>query len=128
MKATDLRIGNLLCASDGIIVKVVEIQEDGYKTQPIIPIQNYPIFQGDVIKPRLPIPLTEDWLLRFSEVQVYELSFDLFPIKFGFIVKNLNGEGYYFYTNGTNAVLLLYVHQLQNFYHALTGEELTIKE
>ena len=68
-----------------------------------------------------PIQLTEEWL-----------------VKFGFIKRT--PTGYYFdmgrmsinlpdfeYKNIRIDVKLKYVHQLQNLYFALTGEELTIK-
>lgn len=66
-----------------------------------------------------PIPLTEEWLLKFGfkiERQ-YECDFasiGVFTISFG---ENF----FYEYTN------LKYVHQLQNLYFALTNEELTLK-
>jgi hypothetical protein len=84
-----------------------------------------------------PIPLTEEWLH-----------------KFGVTWNNINGREYYFNTTGLYCLHLepptkgeddgwtpmtpdgdgsigkeiFFVHQLQNLFFALTGEELTIKE
>lgn len=65
----------------------------------------------------LPIPLTEDWLIRFGFIQISALEF---RNKKRLIMKR--GENYYDY--GTD-VHIEYVHQLQNFYYALTQTELT---
>ena len=66
-----------------------------------------------------PIPLTEDWLIRFGFIQISALEF---RNKKRLIMKR--GNDYYDY--GTD-VHIEYVHQLQNFYYALTQTELTTK-
>lgn len=75
-----------------------------------------------------PIPLTEEWLVRFGFEKpahswicgVFHLSeWDDFPLNWC-VAMNKN-----------NAIIFLklkYVHQLQNLYFALTNQELTIKE
>ena len=79
-----------------------------------------------------PIPLTEEWLLKFGFskflnqytliTSVHKKDFKNIP----FIVLYLDNKFEYddlrFRTN------LKYVHQLQNLYFALTGEELTTQE
>jgi hypothetical protein len=76
-----------------------------------------------------PIPLTEKWLLKFLEVK-----------KFGFTIylplTNLKAEIHFeMYKNDIVSIIksdfaelildpIKYVHQLQNLYFALTGEEL----
>jgi hypothetical protein len=75
------------------------------------------------------IPLTEEWLKKFSlkfhigtmrwvkgtlDGPSYEYDIELYEQKSG-ILKYRKAE-------------LKFVHQLQNLYFALTGEELTIKE
>ena len=114
-------------------------------------IGNYAILKGKEIKfttfyglcnleakPELyePIPLSEEWLLKFGFVQcihdktLYKyLNFIYFKLE-----KEFNNSKDYDYISanlrGTNAVdfmcRLYFVHQLQNLYFALTGEELTI--
>ena len=68
-----------------------------------------------------PIPLTEEWLIKFDITKN-----NGYPYKFlnGFIkIRN----GVYFYKYYDLDIELEFVHQLQNLYFTLTGEELTIK-
>ena len=60
-----------------------------------------------------PIPLTEEWLVKLKMEHNESLT---------------KGNGTYWFTLITPHTPITYVHQLQNLYHALTGEELTIKE
>ena len=81
-----------------------------------------------------PIPLTEEWLIKFgfnldegvgvwfgpkyAEPAYYFTlwaSYGKHPVRF---TRN----------NPSDTIDILYVHQLQNLYFALTGEELTIEE
>ena len=75
-----------------------------------------------------PIPLTEEWLVKFGfdyvkEVMGYADSLHL--------ICN-HKEGFCFIPFCTNDkdchIILKHVHQLQNLYFALTGEELKIKQ
>ncbi len=99
MKATDLRIGNLVYYA-GIVCKVSGYHNDDYLhtngvTAPVASFQ--------------PIELTEEWLLKMGFTKSKD-SFNAFYLELFDDVLNIK-----------------YVHQLQNLYHALTGEELTIK-
>ena len=108
IKANELRIGNYVKA-------VIDIT-DGFKTGDLVEITCICDDANDFE----PIPLTEEWLLKFG-----------FEKTGSFYSKN-NLE---FYVNGNSDVrfhmddyrhiVLNYVHQLQNLYFALTGEELT---
>jgi hypothetical protein len=74
-----------------------------------------------------PIPLTEEWLLKFG-FDIYEDPFHYFiDIGNGEIPEYFNVWYYdnYYDANECNAKLY-YVHQLQNLYFALTGNELNI--
>ena len=76
-----------------------------------------------------PIPLTEDWLIKFGfrkkeRKMDKSHNFDL-NISKHYVVRVSGGEIYLPYIGWTGK---MYVHQLQNLYFALTGEELTIKE
>ena len=80
-----------------------------------------------------PIPLTEEWLLKFGFNRHHDdYSNDVIFIKN--VHNNTEFEwGVYPNELGSgiqiqNRKLLKYVHQLQNLYHALTGEELIIKD
>lgn len=82
----------------------------------------------DYIYEHKPIPLTEEWLTRFGFDETGYMN-----IKSGGIIQvTMNFIGSVMYSiNGSHWVDISdcrYVHQLQNLYHALTGEELTIKE
>jgi hypothetical protein len=107
MEANELRIGNYVYtgnlvvksySADGLYNLTRNIEDDNSKITPI--------------------PLTEEWLLNFG------LSKNNgYPYKFlnGFIkIRN----GFYFYKYYHLDIELKYVHQLQNLYFALTGEEL----
>ena len=77
-----------------------------------------------------PIPLTEEWLLKFGfekesnksystgEEIVYSV-YRLDELTYNSIQKN-------WWFNGVLSNQPIYVHQLQNLYHALTNEELTL--
>ena len=72
-----------------------------------------------------PIPLTEEWLGldKFGLSNKYYFAGDL--------ILSQDEEGFYLSKEeelGFCLPYIKYVHQLQNLYHALTGEELTIKE
>ena len=74
-----------------------------------------------------PIPLTEEWLLKFGfekEKENYSWYF-----KGKVIINVFNDVAYKLNTGGcTRYEPFKHVHQLQNLYFALTGEELTIKK
>ena len=79
-----------------------------------------------------PIPLTEEWLLKFDlrikdrsiyckETSYYESEL-IVDIKEGNVFDDMNAL-----CNKINLSPIKYVHQLQNLIYALTGKELTIK-
>lgn len=150
MRVEELRIGNLLDRTD-YICKVIKIAKEGVILEPL----NYTneLFVKQDIKP---IPLTEEWLLKFgffkdeykkwngngydyqpkdvyTEEQYYTLDyFDDKNIQYKFSkwhCKEYEPEiqdAFIFY--GYCLIKCDYVHQLQNLYFALTNEELKIKE
>ena len=123
MTANELRIGNII---KGIGVNIEWVVEG---------------FEGDCIYSDdgwrylsyfEPIPLTEDWLLRFGFLRDTKYDFELKvngvlfygmcdnsqPINTGICILNLPESN----------INIKHVHQLQNLYFALTGEELTLKQ
>jgi hypothetical protein len=118
MKAQELRIGNLLKDIDGNIVEVITVYENGnYVVHSSI--HQFAIIEkdDDLI---IPIPITEEWLLRFGFVSN--------PYQDRYENKSIHVQ-----CNKTRGVTELwienmphikYVHQIQNLYFALTGEEL----
>jgi len=77
------------------------------------------------------IPLTEDWLVKFGSEQNFIRGSILFSL--GLLCLNRSdsydwgcsldeGKDHSYFRE------IKYVHQLQNLYHAITGEELTFKK
>lgn len=109
MKASELRIGNLV--NYGNAVKQLDAEL-------FLQLLKY-------TTPFEPITLTEEWLLKFGfERKPWGL------IKGGLLfrdnIKNPCSELTLEVGNGFR-VTVQYLHQLQNLYFALTGEELTFK-
>lgn len=76
-----------------------------------------------------PIPLTEEWLLKFGCYTSNwddNTSFRLSVNEHYVLTINLEFETYEI--GDLDILPIKYVHQLQNLYFALTGEELTIKQ
>lgn len=130
MKANELRIGNLVFEEKGYpaMARIVGIKENN-----IIEIYSFMANNGADFNYECecsscePIPLTEEWLLRFGfkkKEHTYELGwFIVFFSEFSeyglWLEDNEGGV--------LNDKAMKYVHQLQNLYFALTGEELKIK-
>lgn len=123
MKASELRIGNLVYNPTGKEVRAIDCLD----------IRD--LFEGRLINPFEPIQLTYDWLLRFG-FKSHEgwmmldafspghpsQRFDLYWSKDdGFMTKSRYQPDVIdnFYMRHIKAV-----HSLQNLYFALTGEEL----
>jgi hypothetical protein len=125
IKANDLRIGNL-------VNRYFEKKYDFGSSMEWQPI----VFNLDDFKllkcfKHKPILLTEEWLLKFGFVTSERLwdSFsrsNYYLSKKGELCFNLHESKNIFYMYEYRHIE--YVHQLQNLYFALTGEELTIKE
>jgi hypothetical protein len=116
MEARELRISNLVY-SNGEVVQIVQI-ERRYK-------EVYRINDVDNNQALKPIPLTEEWLLKFGfKWKNHSLNNDKIRI------YSFKGNGDYsaHFTMGSNLIdiELKYVHQLQNLVYALTGKELEL--
>jgi hypothetical protein len=107
MKANELRIGNIV---------FLKSKNKEYEIT-----LGYEIDEGCESEDFEPILLTEEWLERFGFEEVDKKLFihQLLPLS---IKKSI---GFYM-TNVTNEINS--VHQLQNLYFALTGEELKLNE
>lgn len=123
MKASELRIGNFVF---GV--------EQGYKETalPIACLHNDDTVRlqvgNDTVgcyrsKAINPIPLTEEWLLMFGFKKVGEAFY--IGLEYEYFLNGIFND----YTAGcTISLNIKYVHQLQNLYFALTGEEITTTE
>jgi hypothetical protein len=118
MKANELRIGNHIYVYPNMKLQtVIDVLCDGVNT-----------FDSECVSYDhiLGIPLTEEWLLRFRFEKNNNNQFILMKGSVDILFnKDLNSwtcDGINFSINMTE-----HVHQLQNLYFALTGEELTFK-
>jgi hypothetical protein len=111
MKANELRIGNWVEHNQPKRGYYTTVQES--------------TFSVNVEKLFKPIPLTEEWLLKFGFEKTTKWN-NVQHTKGILQIRNL----YILFVNGRNQswINLKHVHQLQNLYFALTGEELTINE
>lgn len=106
MESREVRIGNLF--------------DNNGNVNTVTPGVIEALFESDKRSWIQPIPLTEEWLLKFG-FEIYE--FDHKENQYRFKERLLVIRKGVFCDYGTN-VELKYVHQLQNLYFALTGEEL----
>lgn len=124
MKASELRIGNWVNTIEGH-KQIIELRHS----------ENYPkgishhvtdnvrvsgLFLGP-IGGVLPIPLTADWLLKFGFINGEK---DNFSFTKNMDLRIIGLENDY---NGIWVRKIKHVHQLQNLYFAITGEELELK-
>jgi hypothetical protein len=129
MKNTELRLGNHLQpverqkAAYGCHLGIVTSIQEGH----FIVCNHYP---GHWFEP---IPLTEEWLVKFGfDVNDDELTHNIKKANIeGFRINTYSDEdvkywwlGYYHNKKNNH---IKHVHQLQNLYFVLTGEELLLK-
>ena len=129
MKANELRIGNWVYQDyvkenvtvSGLYESSDECWYNIHNGESRGPIQSFK-----------PIPLTEEWLIKFGfeddngEIELQLGNYTGAYLWFNNVSKQLrlvSGDGKFLSHDK-----LKYVHQLQNLYFALTGEELTIKQ
>ena len=126
MEAKDLRIGNLVNSHGGGDINFCEKGQPRHLSvitslgDSIISwrsIDEPPNYTHSSIEP---IPLTEEWLLKFGFVKDKLTNFDYYKDDFEIHLPN------YFKYKDSILNKIKHVHQLQNLYHALTGKELKI--
>lgn len=128
MKANKLRIGNLVLneyLDEKYVVRIspfkVHLSDSGDDDESVKQCKYNEIE---------PIQLTEDWLLKFGFKKKINKRFgnaEMFQICNKYIIAKPWGENLKLFNNTLSRGFLLdviYVHQLQNLYFALTGEEL----
>jgi hypothetical protein len=127
MKANELRIGNWIMAFPITFPQqVIDVMCDSVNTE-----NGQGMHYGDVD----PIPLTEEWLLKFGfEKPKEEHRYNTWekyiaPNRTFNILPPYEKKKYYGYSanHRIGELEIKYVHQMQNLYFALTGEELRIK-
>ena len=131
MKANELRIGNYTQwanEQDEIVVSVDGIEIDPEDKEYLVSYTDLPTELENIIQLEFfePIPLTKEWLEKFGfeETKRGWLSAPTGEDYKRWLVC-FNDGGFSYIPELTS---FKYVHQLQNLYYALTGEELTIKD
>lgn len=113
MKATELRIGNWV------------YQGNTYGNQRVSSYELYGFSGGSnssYYSEWKPIPLTKEWLERFG----FKVG-NLYADKGWFWLERYRTLRAYVFVIEDKLIKVKYVHQLQNLYFALTGEELETK-
>ena len=125
MKANELRLGNYIIF-DG---KITEVQK----------VDIGLILDGYHKEYYKPIPLTEEWLIKsgfkfYDGSELYGYLYYDKRITENLVLTISEKNGIYTWCFGDEDLItedwleIKHVHQLQNMWFALTGEELTIKE
>lgn len=129
MKTSEMRLGNLV-QYGGATAKVCQIEKSFFYCES----DGSDFFTRDEEPGAKPIPLTEKWLLKFGfekkQIELSHLSPLNLPVTFNLHNSPFSySQGKLILKTGTGdfCVNIEYVHQLQNLYFALLGEELTIK-
>ena len=130
MQENELRIGNLVLDEDGEVLPVVNIMTESIFGS--IVSHNRTLF-SDVSSIK-GIPLTGEWMIKFG----FDNHNEQFSIKTGWYyglgqvkkqtslkIKHTKANNYFVISPANGSIYIKYVHQLQNLYFALTGEELT---
>lgn len=111
IKAQDLRLGNWVLFDVEEVYEQITPRRIGFISQANSKGHNHPF---------KPIPLTEEILLKcgFDKVREYFTIYNEFDVF-------KDNKGYYTHINCGN-IYLNSLHQLQNLFYTLTGEELQI--
>lgn len=110
MKASELRIGNYIENTDSQMASYMVVNADVIK-------QNEHTMYASLE----PITITKEWMFKLG----FEVSIVLFR-KNNLLIQYCV-DHFKVYLSGNFIANIQYVHQLQNLYFALTGEELTLK-
>lgn len=143
MEANELRIGNLLMDSiSGEWVKVCQLTEKQIGTE-VINRNKYPLPDGWMLSaiPLTPEILGKCWFTKYQWTDAY-----FYKTKFGHLmIRFLDGKIYTYFTtvsvdaggmkmkgqrwvgNANETEEIIHLHQLQNLFFCLTGEELEVK-
>lgn len=147
MKANELIIGNIVTVDNPqfhpnlkdvpMVIKGIHTTERGYavKLEHLIPSDDIFTEYSQLIQFIIPIPLTEEILLKAGfekhrkgySLNVGGESFDYY-IKDKFVIWDHKHRGYSLESiRSQGFIFYKYLHQLQNLFFALTGEEIKIE-
>ena len=124
LSSQELRIGNYV-EYGGVINKVYLLSHLYFQVEST----DIPTFTANKNRAAQPIPLTEEWLFKFGFKKVksdYEEA-ETWDFYFGILYFDMANNSVKI--NGQYCLFNIpeHVHQLQNLYFALTGEELTLE-
>lgn len=126
INANELRIGNLVITNDDKIVKVKNINDDGINGEWD---SEWATFYHKWLKG---IPLTPEILEKAGFEKIGSTNFENSKHIISFLVKMYDDHSILLAVKNEyekcNVGIYKYLHQLQNLYFALIGEELQIKE
>lgn len=129
MKANELRIGNYVYDVNEKVSRVEQIGREDISRHPTLSSKSGFLYTSDI----LPIPLTEEWLLRFGFVQGFLSDPQEFNVLSAYkngkfdILKFKDEEVFFYVDHSGNRTCIKSLHQLQNLYFALNADELEIK-
>jgi hypothetical protein len=124
MKANELRIGNWVYDnSKGFADRTIGERQVSHELIYSMACGNDKEISG--------IPLTEEWLLKFGFTRGFRDEFEIKNKDSYFQSLRKSNDGYVHCWSGNfddiESSEIQHVHQLQNLYFALTGEELIVK-
>ena len=130
MIANELRIGNLVMDRGGKSLQIDYMDKHKvYQEMFVNEISVHPL--TEYFTRIEPIPLTEEWLVKFGfdKTNSIRLMIDISSYYLQVTASNLDCL-ILSQDNSISTILrpIKYVHQLQNLYFALTGEELTLQK
>lgn len=129
MKETDLRLGNLVIRKDvqdvPFIMPVCRIDGDGFVD---LSAGTYSV--SCMMKELSGVPLSPEWLERAGFIRPDEWSSDKLDLGYLYLTSNAFNQVCLADKQGKEAIgyRCEYVHQLQNLYFALCGQELTFTQ
>ena len=120
IKANELRSGNLV-QGKSLSIPRLQIINDGVTR---ITAYGIHVIESEQYTNYKPIPLTEEWLIKcgfkFQNILKKAYQRNLYLYK-GFGIYEVKPKEFFY-----KEIQIKYVHQLQNLYFALTGDELEI--
>lgn len=118
LQSKDLRIGNrIIYMGAEIVIEGINRNGDLDYT-----LNGHP-YGGHNVRHYESIPLTKEWLIKF---EFYPSAHDIRFWRKGSVMLKLTDKGFKF-NYGISIRYIQSVHQLQNLYFALTGNELELK-
>ena len=125
IKANELRIGDYAHSKNDGIIKITNISE---KSVTVLQDNFCNNFCNNIPKNLInPIKINQEWLIKFGFKKKGTSFFIIIGSKLELL--NVSNKDFVAYFKGSTInIKIKYVHQIQNLYFALTGEELTLKK